>query len=171
MKKLILLVAIVAAIYGYYKLSPREQQHVIETGKSAADVTGKVFTSAYNGVLERVRDLDAQSSKDDLHRAEKDLETAKAKAKKGEANKETIDHLQAELDRIRAAVNVQEIKKQIDERVAIAAKAKENAERSLDEVKDRLHKADGPFRLLQARLVEAQKAYDAAASRFKSKSD
>ena len=162
MKKILLGALAILMVIGFFRLSRKEQDQVIQTGQSAAGAAGKMIGSGYELVAEQAKALSPDSTEAQLEKAKKDLEDAKAKAKGKNESDPHIKEIQAQIDRLQSAITVKSLKQQIDDKVTSAAKAKENTEKTIDQVKDSLHKMDEGFRSLQQKLEDAQKAFSEA---------
>lgn len=166
MRKIIALALLVLAGIGFYKLSSKDRQQVLDTGQNAAEVAGRVVVGGYHALFDQAEKLDENSPEAKLKATKADLEDAKKKAEAKGDSKSTIDRLKDQITRIQAALDVQSIKKDLDDKVASASKTKDNAEKSVDDVKKNLSALDAGYQALQSKLEDAKKAYADAEKRF-----
>lgn len=167
MRKIIFAGLAVLMIIGFFRLSRKDQGEVLETSQRAAGVAGKMIGSGYELLTEKARGLDPNSTETQLRDAKRDLEVEKAKAQGSGKSAEKVKEIQTQIDRLQSALEVRDLKNQIDARISEAAKAKENAEKTTDQVKEALHRMDAGFRALQDKLDEAQHAFTEADHKLK----
>lgn len=166
MRKILVLALVVLAAIGFFKLSSKDQQQVLDTGQNAAEAAGRVVAGGYHALFDQAEKLNEDSPEAKLKATKADLEDAKNKAEAKGDSKTTIDRLKDQIARIQAALDVQSIKKDLDDKVATASKTKENAEKNVDDVKKNLSALDAGYQALQTKLDEAKKAYADAEKRF-----
>jgi len=130
-------------------------------GKQAANKVADVASQAWKSALDRASKLDAHSATEALSNAKDSMEHAVADLKPGER----LDAAKAEIERLRAAIDLQKLQKEADEKITQAQELKENAGKTVDDVKAKLDAADKAYRDLQEKLDSAQQMYDTAAKK------
>ena len=165
MKKILIIGLAVAAAIGFYRLSPKDQKQVSETGSAAVGAVGKVMGSAWSAIRDQAKGLNSDSdvvvlekTRADLVKVRDDLEKKDAKG-----NKSAIEQLNLQIEKLDSAIAVKNLKKSMDDKVEAASKLKENSEKSVDDVKKKLADADAAYKDMQKKLDTAQATYDKAA--------
>lgn len=98
-----------------------------------------------------------------------DLQSEIANAKlPPEVERIKMDSVKVELQKVGAALDMRKIQEDLDKRVRQAQSLKENAGKTVDEIKADLSKADDAYRDLQQRLASAQQVYEETSRRAKS---
>lgn len=150
----------------------KTQDAALEQGRVAFAKASDFATGAWKSACDSADKLSADSGRPALAAAQSQLESAKAKLEemKDRSPLEGVkmESVQAEIERIRAALDLQKLKAEMDERVESARKAKENAEKNVQDVRDNLVEADANYRDLQKKVGVAQALYDSAAEKVKS---
>lgn len=145
--------------------TPQERDDAIaqgaRVGKEAAGRVADAATRAWKAASEQASKLTPDSAAAALENAKDSMEHAVAELKPGER----LDAARAEIDRLRAALDLQKLRKEADEKIAEAQQVKENAGKSIEDVKAKLDAADQAYQDLKARLDSAEQAYDAAAKK------
>ena len=131
MKKILIIGLLVAAGIGFYRLSPKDQKQVSETGSAAVGAMGKVMGSAWSALRDQAKGLNSDSdvvvlekTKADLVKVRDDLERKDAKG-----NKSAIEQINLQIDKLDSAISVKNLKRSMDEKVEAASKLKENSEK------------------------------------------
>jgi chromosome segregation ATPase len=135
-------------------------KHVVNSTVSAA-------SEAWERASAEAKKLTPDSGREALESAEKGLDEAKDRLQPGKRVKEA----EAEIARLRAALDIDRLRLQMDAKVAEAERLKENADKSAEEVRRQLAAADRAYRDLNDRLEAAQEAYDTAKRKVDAISD
>jgi chromosome segregation ATPase len=149
----------------------KDQDAALDQGRVVVSRAADLATGAWKSALAQASKLSADSAKPALESAKAQLERAKSKLSEIKMPS-GLDHLklasiQEELSRLEAALNVQKLKSEMDERVDAAMKTKENAEKTIGEVRQTLAKADAEYQDMQKKLKDAQEAYESASAKVK----
>lgn len=129
-----------------------------EVGKAAANSAQRSLADVWQRTTAEASKLTPDSAMAALEKAKTDIQAAAANLKPGEK----LDAARAELARLQAAVDLQKTQEALDRRLAEAQKLKENAGKSIDDLKETLRKTDEAYRDLHDRAALAQSYYDAA---------
>jgi len=78
-----------------------------------------------------------------------------------------LDAVKEQIQRLQAALTVRHLKDALDRRVKLAMEMKENAERSVDDVKAKLSQTNAEYQDLQKKLDDAKATYDSASEKVK----
>jgi len=160
-KKLIGLVVLVGAGYWFVHASQKERDDVIATGKAYGNQAAQVVGKAWKSTSDEVSKLTPESAMAALTHAEDQLKDATAKLEPGKR----LDDAKAQFERIRAAIDIQKLHKEMDEKVDDARKMKDNADKTVEDVRAKLDAANKSYQDLHAKLDQAQKTYDDAAQK------
>ncbi len=149
----------------------KDQDAALAQGKIALNTAEAFAGDAWKSACESANKLTADSGRPALESAANQLQGIESQIKQLK-DRSRLDDLKLEdvkrqLQRIQAAMNVQSIRAQIDERVESAKRAKDNAEKSYDDVKAKLDEADREYKGLQQKLGEAQDVLDSATAKVK----
>jgi len=136
-------------------------------GKQAADKVADVAGKAWKSALDQAAKLDPSSATDALARAKDSMEHAVADLQPGER----LDAAKAEIERLRAAIDLQKLQKEAEEKIAQAQQLKENAGKTVDDIKAKLDAADKAYRDLSEKLDSAQQTYTDAAKKAQEAKD
>jgi DNA repair exonuclease SbcCD ATPase subunit len=131
-----------------------------DLGRKAAGKAVAFAGDAWKAAAERASKLSPESASDALESAKASLEKAKAELKPGER----LEAAEAEIARLRAALDMQKLRRELDEKVTRAQQLKENAGKTVDDVRAKLEAADKAYQDLNSKLTEAQRTYEDAAS-------
>jgi len=171
-KILILALAAVTIIGG---CDQKQQDDAIAQGRVAVNKAGDAVGKAWTATVDEANKLTDGSASRELEAAKSSLESMRDKMSKIKAPTSLddlkLDSVKEEIGRLQAALTVQNLKADMDARVKDAMQAKENAEKSFDDVKAKLQQADSQYRGLQEKLNQAQKMYDSASDKVKEISD
>lgn len=164
MKGLFAMIAIVSVA----GCTVRDRNDAIDQGaaitKRVVNTTVSAASEAWDRASAEAKKLTPESGKEALRSAEQGLEEAKEKLQPGKR----LDEAKAEIARLRAAIDIDRLHHEMDEKVDEAAKLRANAGKSLEDVRDRLDAADHDYRDLNEKLASAQRAYDAAKAKVDS---
>ncbi len=132
-----------------------------DLGRQAVSKVASVAEEAWKRAQDQASKLDSHSAADALQSAKDQLERAKDNLQPGKR----LEEAKAEIERLRAALDVHKLQKEMDDKVAEAQRLKENAGKSLDDVRQKLDEADQTYRDLKNRLDGAESAYDSATTK------
>jgi len=132
-----------------------------QLGRQAAGKVADVANQAWKAALDRASKLNPDSAASALADAKESMEKTVADLKPGER----LDAAKAEIERLRAAIDLQKLQKEAEEKIAQAEQLKENAGKTVDDIKAKLDAADKAYRDLQEKLNSAQETYEDAAKK------
>lgn len=128
-------------------------------GQEAAHRVASAAGDAWKSLADQVSKLSPDSAMSALEDARKSLEKATADLKPGEK----LEAAKSEIERIQAAIDLQDLRRQADEKLAEAQKLKENAGKTMDEIRERLESADRTYQELKDHINGAEMMYQEAA--------
>jgi chromosome segregation ATPase len=126
--------------------------------QKAARAAGEMASSAWRGAFQESRKLDEKAPASAIKTARDNLSKAKAQAKRPE-EKAAIEE---ELERLRAALNLQALRSNFDKKVAEVNEVKQNMEGTAAEARAKAAEAEKTLQDLQRRITEAENTYERA---------
>ena len=149
----------------------KDQDAALAQGQVAFSKAKQMAGGFWKSACAEADKLSADSGKSALESAKTQLESARDRLSHIQAPSELdglkMDSVKEEIQRLQAALTVQNIKEETDRRVKDAMTWKENAEKTVDEVKAKLAQADAEYQDLQKKLHDAQATYDDASTKVK----
>jgi chromosome segregation ATPase len=169
--KLAIGVVVAAIVFLSAGCDKKDQDAALDQGRFAMSKAADFASGAWKSACDQAHSLSADSGKSAIESAKAQLEGVRKKMSGIKAptslDSLKLDSVKEEIARLQAALTIKNLKAQLDERVEIAKKLKDNAEKSYDDVKGKLEHADAEYQDLQKKLSDAQTAYDGASEKIK----
>jgi chromosome segregation ATPase len=128
----------------------------------------EAVSTAWSSVSMEAAKLTASSSRAALEEAKKQASNLQSQLSKIEIknpiDQAQLDAAQNQLEKIQAAMNVQDFRKQSEEAVNSAIATGQIAKLKYDEASQKLVEMDATYKDLQTKLAQAQSTYDAASA-------
>ncbi len=127
----------------------KDQDAAMAQGRMFASKAQDMAGSAWKSVSEQAQKLSADSGKSAIESAKSQLESVRDRMSHIKAPTEIeglkLDTVKDEIQRLEAALTIKNLKSQMDKRVEDAQKMKDNAQKSVQEIRDKLSQAEMPF--------------------------
>jgi chromosome segregation ATPase len=147
----------------------KDQDAAMAQGQLIASKAQTIAGNAWQSARDAASKLSADSGSAALQSAKSQMEALQGKLSQVKAptglDGLKLDSVKEEIQRLEDALNIQKLKTEMDEKVREASNAKENAEKTADDVREELRRADAEYRDLQDKLNRAQSAYNDASQR------
>lgn len=165
MNRAIFVVCIAAAIVG---CNDRDSTDVKLNAAVAFTSARQAVYTAWSSVSAEAAKLTASSSRAALEEGKKQASNLQSQLSKIEIknpiDQAQLDAAQNQLEKIQAAMNVQDLRKQSEDAVNSAIATGQIAKMKYDEASQKLAEMDASYKNLQSKLAEAQATYDAASA-------
>lgn len=128
----------------------------------------EALSTAWNSVSSQAAKITASSSRTALEAAKKQAEHLKEELSKIEIknpiDQAKLDAAQNQLEKVQAAMNLQELQKQSEDAVQKAIAAGQIAQMKYEDASRKLAEMDADYRGLKTKLDQAQQMYDTASA-------
>ena len=149
----------------------KSQDAGLAQGQAAVAKAGDLAGTAWKSAKDQAARLTSDSGKSAIEAAEAQLVALRDKLSSIKTpsvlDSLRLDSIKEEIQRLQAALELQNLKKEMDIRVKNAMTMKGNAEKSYHDVRNKLTQVDAEYQDLQKKLHSAESAYDNAAEKVK----
>ena len=137
--------------------TPSDRDEFVTESSKAGTHIAKAATIAWSSLDKELKNVNLESSRKAIEDAQKKAIQAKKDFDSSSGkSQQQLKELQAQIERLRAALDVKKLQEQVDDLTKKAKKANE----TVDQTKSRLEKADQDYQTLQTKLNDAMKQYD-----------